>query len=97
MLRHVVLFSWSDPADADRRARTLAAVRALEHEVGGMVSFAVGDDAGLAEGNAHTAVVADFPDAEAYRRYAGHPRHLEVIAEHIQPWLATRTAVQYEV
>jgi Stress responsive A/B Barrel Domain len=97
MLRHVVLFTWSDDADDERRAATLAALRRLPEEVGGMTSFAVGPDAGLREGNAHTALVADFPDVEAWRRYAEHPAHLQVIAEHVAPYLAARTAAQYEV
>ncbi|SFL10073.1 Dabb family protein [Geodermatophilus ruber] len=97
MLRHVVLFTWSDAADEERRAATIAALRRLPEEVGGMTSFAVGPDAGLREGNADTALVADFPDVEAWRRYAEHPAHLKVIAEHVTPYLAQRTAAQYEV
>jgi hypothetical protein len=97
MLRHVVLFTWSDAADEDRRAASVDALRRLPEEVGGMTAFAVGPDAGLREGNAHTALVADFPDVEAWRRYADHPVHLAVIEEHVKPWLAARSAVQYEV
>jgi Stress responsive A/B Barrel Domain len=97
MLRHVVLFTWTDEADEATRAATVAALRRLPAEVGGMTSFAVGPDAGLREGNAHTALVADFPDAEAFAGYADHPVHLQIIAEHVRPWLATRAAVQYEV
>src|SRR3954471_19792631 len=95
MLRHVVLFTWSDAADGERRATTLAALRRLPELVGGMTSFAVGDDLGLREGNAHTALVADFPDVEAFRRYAQDPAHLAIIAEHITPFRASRSAVQY--
>src|SRR3954451_23953642 len=97
MLRHVVLFTWSDAADADRRAATLAGLRRLPDLVGGMTSFAVGDDLGLREGNAHTALVADFPDVETYRRYPQDPEHLAIIAEHITPYLAARSSVQYEL
>ncbi|HYX94091.1 MAG TPA: Dabb family protein [Geodermatophilus sp.] len=97
MLRHVVLFTWSDDADEERREQTLAALRRLPEEVGGMTSFAVGPDAGLSEGNADTALVADFPDVEAWRRYADDPVHLQVIADHVKPILAARSAVQYEV
>jgi len=97
MVRHVTTFTWSDPDDEQRRASTLAAIRRLPDLVGGMTSFAVGDDLGLREGNAHTVLVADFPDAEAYLRYAQHPEHLAVIAEHITPFLAARSSVQYEV
>ncbi|WP_369134155.1 Dabb family protein [Modestobacter sp. I12A-02662] len=97
MLRHVVLFTWSPDTDADTRAATIAALRKLPEEVGGMTSFAVGPDAGLVDGNAHAALVAEFADADAFHRYATDPRHLEVIAEHVKPNLASRSAVQYEV
>src|SRR4051812_9426191 len=97
MLRHVVHFTWSDAENSDRRAATLAAIRRLPDEVGGMTSFAVGDDLGLREGNAHTALVADFPDVDSYQRYAADPVHLAIIAEHITPFLAARSSVQYEV
>jgi hypothetical protein len=97
VLRHVVLFTWSDAADEARRAATVAALRRLREEVGGMTAFAVGADAGLDDRNVHAALVADFPDEEAWRRYQTHPRHLQVIAEHVKPWLAARSAVQYEV
>ena len=97
MLRHVVLFTWSESADADRRGTTVEALRRRREDVGGMTSLVVSDDAGLVEGNAHTVLVADFPDAEAFGRYAQDPTHQAVIAEHVRPWLAARSAVQYEV
>ena len=97
MLRHVVLFTWSDAADEERRATTLAALRRLPEEVGGMTSFTVATDAGLVDGNAHNVLIAEFPDVAAFRRYAQDPRHLEVIAEHVRPWLASRSALQYEL
>ncbi|MCZ2805015.1 Dabb family protein [Modestobacter sp. VKM Ac-2983] len=97
MLRHVVLFTWTEDTSPQTREATLAALRRLPQEVGGMTSFAVGPDAGLVEGNAHAALVADFPDVEAFRAYAADPRHLAVIAEHVKPNLASRSAVQYEV
>ena len=97
MLRHVVLITRTEDTDPATRAATLAALRRLPEEVGGMTSFAIGPDLGLREGNAHTALVADFPDEEAYRGYATDERHLAVIAEHVTPHLAARSAVQYEV
>ena len=36
-------------------------------------------------------------DVEAWRRYADDPVHLQVIADHVKPILAARSAVQYEV
>ena len=96
MIRHVVVFTWSPDADADRRAATVVALRRLPEDVGGMTSFAVGEDAGLTDGNADAVVVAEFPDVEAFRRYAQDPVHQAVIAEHVRPILAARSAVQFE-
>jgi hypothetical protein len=97
MIRHVVVFTWSPDADAERRATTVDALRRLRQEVGGMTSLVVADDAGLSEGNADTVLIADFPDVEAYSRYAQDPVHQAVIAEHVRPYLAGRSAVQYRV
>jgi hypothetical protein len=97
MLRHVVLFTWSDAADERRRQTTLQALRRLRQDVGGMTSFIVAEDAHLADGNADTVLIADFPDVEAYYRYAQDPVHLAVIAEHVRPWLTTRSALQYQL
>ena len=95
MLRHVVLFTWTDDADEARRAATVDALRRVCEEVGGMSSLTVSSDAGLVDGNAHTVLVADFPDEESFRRYAQDPVHQAVIADHVRPWLAARSAVQY--
>jgi hypothetical protein len=97
MVRHVVVFTWSAEADEARRRSTVAALRRLREDVGGMTYLVVADDAGLADGNADTVLIADFPDVEAYHRYAQDPVHLSVIAEHVRPWLAGRSAVQYQV
>ncbi|MBM7808420.1 hypothetical protein JOD57_004257 [Geodermatophilus bullaregiensis] len=97
MIRHVVHFTWSDSADEARRAETVAALRRLPEQVPGPVAFTVAPDAGLVEGNAHTILVADFPDAGTFRGYATDPTHLAVIAEHVRPYLAARSAVQYEL
>jgi Stress responsive A/B Barrel Domain len=97
MIRHVVVFTWSPDADADRRAAILEALRRLRWDVGGMTSLVVADDAGLSDGNADTVLIADFPDVEAYYRYAQDPVHLAVLAEHVRPWLAQRSAVQYQI
>jgi hypothetical protein len=97
MLRHVVLFTWSDAADAERRAAAETALRRLREDVGGMTTLVVASDAGLAEGNADTVLIADFPDADAFRRYAQDPVHQAVLDEHVRPWLAGRSAVQYAV
>ena len=97
MIRHVVVFTWSPNADADRRAATVEALRGLRQAVGGMTSLTVADDAALVDGNASTVLIADFPDVEAFHRYAQDPVHLAVIAEHVRPVLDSRSAIQYRL
>jgi hypothetical protein len=97
MIRHVVVFTWSAEADADRRRTTVDALRRLRDDVGGMTSLVVAEDAGLTDGNADTVLIADFPDVEGFRRYAADPVHQAVLDEHVRPWLAGRSAVQYQL
>ena len=97
MIRHVVVFTWSEAADGERRRTTVEALRRLRQDVGGMTAMTVAEDALLTPGNAHAVLIADFPDAEAYSRYAQDPVHQAVLAEHVRPWLAHRSAVQYQI
>jgi hypothetical protein len=97
MIRHVVVFTWSGAADAEQRRATMEALRRLRQDVGGMTSLVVAEDAELSDGNADTVLIADFPDVEAFYRYAQDPVHLSVIAEYVRPWLAARSAVQFRI
>ena len=63
----------------------------------GCTSLVVAEDAGLSDGNGDVVLIADFPDVEAFYRYAQDPVHLAVVAEHVRPWLAARSALQYQI
>ncbi len=54
----------------------------------------VGADAGLSEGNATVAVVADCDDQAGWEAYRDHPAHVAVIAEKIKPtwWRGRRSS-----
>lgn len=95
--RHIVLLKFADSATPGQRAavaRELGRLPAVIPELRG--GYAVGADAGVAEGNHDLAVVADFASAEEYLVYRDHPAHQEVIARWIRPILAGRAALQYE-
>jgi hypothetical protein len=97
MLRHVVLFTWkADVSDVQVRAFA-EGLAALPNRIPEIRAYRFGPDVGLAGGNEDFALVADFSDAEAYRRYAEHPAHRHLIAELLWPILGGRHAVQYEV
>jgi hypothetical protein len=57
----------------------------------------MGSDLGVNEGNWEFAVSGDFDDLDGYLAYRDDPTHRAIIAEHIQPIIATRAAVQFEV
>ncbi|WP_324273398.1 Dabb family protein [Blastococcus brunescens] len=97
MIRHVVVFTWSPDADAAQRTAVVEALRGLWEAVGGMTALEVAEDAGLSDGNADAVLIADFPDVEAFHRYAQDARHQAVLTEHVRPHLAGRSAVQYEL
>lgn len=95
MFRHVVMFQWSPAAPETARGEAVEALRRWATQAATYGQVTVGTDAGLAEGNHHVAVVADFPDEASYRRYASDPDHLELVREHIAPLIDSRAAVQH--
>ncbi len=97
MLRHVALFTWkSDASDVSIRALS-DGLAALPTQILEIRAYQFGPDARLRGGNDDFVVVADFDDADAYRRYAEHPAHRHLIAELLMPIVAGRHAIQYEV
>ncbi|MCG8588138.1 MAG: Dabb family protein [Proteobacteria bacterium] len=97
MIRHVVLLRFSPEADDQDVARLCRALSSLPASVPEIRRYRFGSDLGLADGNADFAIVADFDDADAWRRYADHPAHKAVITESIAPILADRSAAQIEI
>ena len=93
-LRHVVCVTWkvgTSPGAVTALCEALAGLPALIPEIQG---YAFGTDLGLADANADFAIVADFEDIAAWRRYQEHPEHQRVLTELIKPNLESRTAVQ---
>ncbi len=97
MFRHVVLITLSPEATDAQRHALLDGLAGLPAAIPEIRSYVYGVDAGLAEGNATVAVVADFDDADGYRVYATHPAHVRVITELIRPIMVGRAAVQHQV
>jgi hypothetical protein len=94
MLRHVVVFRWKPEATAEQKALVYAELVNLPAVVPSIRSFVIGPDAGITQGNAEFAVTADFDDEAGFAAYRDDPTHRAIIAEHIAPIIAERTAVQ---
>lgn len=96
MFRHIVLLTFTDDAGDEAVQQVVDQLRTLPSRIPAIRSYAVGRDAGMADGNAHLSAVADFDDAEGYLEYRDHEAHQAVIATYIRPLLAGRSAIQYE-
>lgn len=93
-MTHVALFTWK-PGTTDQQIQALNdALTALPALIPEIRSFRVGPDAGEPHANDAFAVVAEFDDLNAFRRYAADPHHLDVIERLLKPILGTRHAVQ---
>ncbi|MDP9848433.1 Dabb family protein [Streptosporangium lutulentum] len=95
MFRHVVLFTWTEEATDEQKARVVAELGKLPGAIPEIRAYTLGADAGVNPGNHEFAVVADFDDVEDFLAYRDHPLHQAVIIEYIKPILASRAAVQF--
>ena len=96
MFRHAALFRFTPESTDAQRDELVAALRTLPSVIPEIRDYRLGFDAGVAEGNFDLAVVGDFDDVEAWRRYMADAEHQRIIAELLRPILAERVAVQYE-
>ena len=97
MFRHVVLFTWKPGTTREQAEQVAAQLRTLPGVIEQIRAYHVGLDAGINPGNYEFAVVADFDNVADYLVYRDHPVHRAIITEHIQPLIASRAAVQYEI
>ena len=92
MIRHMSLLTWGVGTTDEQIQTVVNGLRRLRAHPGDR-AFAMRTDIELADRNAHMAIMADFDDIDAYRTYADHPAHLEVLTRLIRPVLAARTAI----
>lgn len=97
MIRHVVLFTWTEGMTREKEAQFTAELTALAATLPVVRSYHPGPDAGVIEGNFDYAVVADFDDVDSYIAYRDDPRHQDIIARFSRPNTKTRASVQYEI
>ena len=97
MLRHVVLLTFTPSTTPEDVAAIIDGLESLPAVVPEIESYSFGSDLGIVDGNASFAIIGEFADAAAYQAYADNPVHLDVIRTRIAPFVAARSAVQYEV
>lgn len=97
MLRHVVLFQFSCPADDPRVAAAAAALLALPAEIAEIRGIAFGPNRAPDAGAWTHVLQVDVDDLDALGRYAAHPAHVRVVREHLAPIRAGRLVADYDV
>jgi Stress responsive A/B Barrel Domain len=97
MIRHIVVFRWSESAPSDLNDTLAERLNKLPSLVPEIRDYRCGADARLRDGNFDFGVVADFDDVDAWRVYVANDEHQAAIAELITPNLGTRAAVQLEL
>jgi Stress responsive A/B Barrel Domain len=96
VIRHVVVFRFSDGATDDQKEAMRAALRRLPELIPEIRAYRFGDDLGLRDDNFDFAVTADFDDVDDFLVYRDHPDHQKAIAEYIAPIAKARAGAQYE-
>jgi hypothetical protein len=97
MFRHVVLFSWTQDATEAQQLAMADELRKLPAAVDTIRAYEVGPDAGVNPGNFDFAVIAEFDDADGYRAYRDHPAHRTIVEQYVNPIVARRAGVQFEI
>jgi hypothetical protein len=95
VIRSVAVLRFKEGTDDATVERVVNSMLGLQ--MPGLLNLSCGSDAGLRDGNAHAAVVADLEDEEAYRGFDTDPEHNRIRAELIAPHLERIERVQYRI
>lgn len=98
-LRHVVMFRFAEGTTDDKRAALAAVLAGMPAATGAIDAerYRHGPDAGLNPASWDYVVVADFASADDYLTYRDHPDHRALIRDLVEPIVAERASVQYEI
>lgn len=75
MIRHVVMFRWSESFTEDIRSRWIAGLDQLQGAIPGLLRLQHGPDVLGTEKSWDHVIIADFEDREALAVYNTHPAH----------------------
>jgi hypothetical protein len=97
MIRHVVMFRWSEGVDEAHVAATTAAFATLPGQITVIRSYAFGRDLGVAPTNFDYAVTGEFESLADFIAYRDHPAHQALVQTYVTPFIEERHAVQFTV
>ncbi|MEQ8367446.1 MAG: Dabb family protein [Roseicyclus sp.] len=97
MLRHIVLVSFKPEATADQITAWREAVTDMCRASSEVISFSLGANIGSGPNHHDAALVADFEDIDAFRRYVGGEKHKAYVENHARHVTAKLAAIQHEM
>src|ERR1700752_2060246 len=98
MIVHVVAFRWKPGMPAEHVAAVQSQLKEFVAGLPEVRSYRCGSDVGASDmANFDFAIVAEFDSVDDWRVYDKHPRHEEIRAGVVRPWIEQRASVQFEV
>ena len=82
MLRHIVLVTYKPEATAEQRRAMQATVAAFAGQIPEVLSLTCGENVGSGPNHHDFAIVADFDDLPAFRRYIESDAHQSYLETH---------------
>jgi quinol monooxygenase YgiN len=95
MLRHIVLLTFKPETTAEQRAAVRSAVEGFPAQVPEVSSLVCGENVGSGPNHHDFAIVADFDDLAAFKRYIASPAHQAYVAGPAKA-VARLSAIQHE-
>jgi hypothetical protein len=97
MLRHIVLVSFkAEASDAEIQAWR-DAVTDMCQGSDEVLSYSLGTNIGSGPNHHDAALVADFEDMDAFRRYTSGEKHKAYVEDHARHVTARLAAIQHEI
>jgi hypothetical protein len=97
VLRHIVLVSFKSEASKDQIAAWREAVTDMCITSTEVLSFSLGSNIGNGPNHHDAALVADFEDIEAFRRYVASDSHKAYVENHARHVTDKLAAIQHEM
>ncbi len=96
MIRHILLFKWTEESDAASRGAALSALRALDKTVPSIRRLSVTEGLGLGASTFDCVLEAQFEDESGDRSYVVADTHQEAWKVHLQPVCAELAGIQVQ-
>jgi len=97
MIKHVVLLNWKEGVSQERIDAVTSEFRKLKNKIEEIKAYEFGHDAGIYNGNANYALIAEFESESDLKAYVVHPKHQEFLSKVAGPILESFQSAQFKI